>query len=74
MGSLKKKPNCWEIRECSQLLYLSCPAYQSDAPCWEHPDTQCCKLMGTPKTCAVCEVFLKWQSTVNSSRILSKDE
>lgn len=64
----EKRPKCWEIRDCSPLLYMNCSAYnQSDVPCWEMTDTQCSKLAGTPKTCDLCEVYIRWQRRMNPS-------
>ncbi len=75
MKSFEKWPKCWEIRDCSPLLYLNCSAFKHrDLPCWAISDTQCCKLSETPKTCELCEVFITWQRCVNLSETSSPEE
>jgi len=69
MSSPEKRPKCWEIRNCSPLLYENCSAFQqTDAPCWKLSDTQCSKLSGTPKTCDLCEVYIVWQRRSKRSK------
>jgi hypothetical protein len=42
-------------------LALRCPAYYDpDKPCWELEGTCCDKILGTPKTCDMCDVYLTY--------------
>jgi len=75
MKSTDKKPRCWEIRDCSPILYLNCSAFkQSDVPCWNLSDTQCSKLSETPKTCDLCEVFIRYHRHEHPSSRRSPEE
>jgi hypothetical protein len=75
MKATEEFPRCWEIRDCSPLLYLNCFAFkQRDVPCWNISDTQCSIVSGTPKTCDLCEVFVIWQRRVNRSEMSSPEE
>ena len=52
------KVPCWDVMDCPDLVRDSCPAYEDrSCPCWEIPDTACDRILGTPKTCDVCQVY-----------------
>ncbi len=75
MKTTEEFPRCWEIRDCSPLLYPNCPAFkQRNIPCWNTSDTQIGIVSGTPKTCDLCEVFVGWQSRRNRSEASSPEE
>ncbi|MEW5806818.1 MAG: hypothetical protein AB1756_05685 [Acidobacteriota bacterium] len=54
---------CWEMRDCARIICEKCPAFQDRSrPCWEIEDTLCDKIMGTEKSCQICNVYLKYRN------------
>lgn len=52
---------CWEMRDCADNVCKRCPAYHDRTkPCWEIEDTLCDEILGTKKSCELCNVFLKY--------------
>ena len=52
------KDPCWEILGCPEEVSAQCTAYREpEKPCWEHPDTQCKRVLKLPVECGECKVF-----------------
>ncbi|MBI5395414.1 MAG: hypothetical protein HZA91_08990 [Verrucomicrobia bacterium] len=60
------KEPCWELMGCSKLVAARCPAYlRPERACWEHPVTECEKVLGAPRDCPRCRVYARYHGAVS---------